>query len=107
MVLPEALELQFEEELTEFEKERSMEYITSIERRGISKGLNQGLNQGLQHGQAGVILRQLNRRLGQVDSYLETTIRALGTPALESLAVALLDFNSLSDLTLWLENHAK
>ena len=111
MVLPEALELQFEEELTEFEKERSMEYITSIERRGISKGLNQGLqqglNQGLQQGQAGVILRQLNRRLGQVDSYLETTIRALGTPALESLAEALLDFHSLSDLTLWLENHSK
>lgn len=99
MVLPDEMEIKFEAELSEFEKVQRMEYVTSIERRGIE--------QGKKTGQENVILRQLNRRLGKVDSYLENNIRALDTAALEALAEALLDFQSINDLTLWFTNNRK
>lgn len=99
MVLPEEMEIKFEAELTEFEKEQRMEYVTSIERRGIE--------QGKKAGQANVIIRQLNRRLSKLDSNLENSVRALDTTALESLAEALLDFQSINDITLWFDKNGK
>lgn len=39
-----------------------MPYITSVERQGIE----QGRQQGRQQGEATLVLRLLNRRLGQV-----------------------------------------
>jgi hypothetical protein len=47
MELPQALEDKFDNAIYEFEEVKKMQYITSIERRGIKKGLQQGLQQGL------------------------------------------------------------
>jgi heme oxygenase len=53
--------------------------------------------------QLSLILRQLVRRLGTIQPELENSIRQLGLQELEELGDAVLDFNSLSDLTAWLE----
>jgi hypothetical protein len=50
MSLPEELQIEFEQELSQYEEEKRMPYITSIERRGIQKGLEQGLIEGLEQG---------------------------------------------------------
>lgn len=50
MSLPQELEQQFEQELLQYEEERRMPYISSIERIGIQRGIEQGLQQGLQQG---------------------------------------------------------
>src|SRR5437773_1231875 len=50
MALPEELAASFDRSLHEFEEEREMPYITSIERHGIEKGLQQGLERGLEQG---------------------------------------------------------
>ena len=50
LILPEDLENSFGQTLIEYEEEKKMPYITSIERIGIKKGLEQGLEQGLEKG---------------------------------------------------------
>lgn len=50
MKLPEELENSFWQEVTQYEEEKKMPYITSVERRGIEQGLQQGLQQGKVEG---------------------------------------------------------
>jgi hypothetical protein len=50
MSLPEALEQEFQQELSQYEEERRMPYITSVERIGIQKGIRQGLLKGIELG---------------------------------------------------------
>lgn len=42
--------------------------------------------------------------IGEVAPQLQAQIQELPTPTLEELEVALLDFNSASDLVTWLQN---
>ncbi len=44
MGLPEDLSIKFHEELTKYEEERKMPYITTAERIGIEKGMEKGVN---------------------------------------------------------------
>ena len=92
--LPEALEQEFLEEVRQFEEENQMPYITNAERFGIQ--------QGKQQGEANLVIRQLNRRIGSVRSDLESQIRQLPVEQLEDLGEALLDFSSVQDLVDWL-----
>jgi predicted transposase YdaD len=50
MELPQDLEDKFAQKIYEFEEEKKMHYITSIERKGVKQGLQQGLQQGLLEG---------------------------------------------------------
>ncbi len=68
------------------------------------QGIKQGLQQGLQQGQAILVLRQLKRRLGEVESEDETQITGLSVEQLEALGEALLDFSNRDDLQEWLAN---
>ena len=68
------------------------------------QGIKQGLQQGLQQGQAILVLRQLKRRLGEVESEDETQITRLSVEQLEALGEALLDFSNRDDLQEWLAN---
>ena len=44
--MPKELEKEFWQEVNEYQEEKQMQYITSVERIGIEKGLQQGLQQG-------------------------------------------------------------
>ena len=96
------------------EREKVMEIVTSWMEKGIEKGIEQGIEQGLEQGLAQgkaseaqfLIQRQLSKRLGRMDEALESRIAALPVEKLERLAVDLLDFQSLHDLTAWLDGHA-
>lgn len=50
MILPEALEDQFWQELKQFEEAQQMAYVTNAERIGMRKGFEKGLEQGLEQG---------------------------------------------------------
>jgi predicted transposase YdaD len=69
-----------------------------IEAIGEAKGLEKGKQQEAKL----VILRLLNRRIGEIPTQLTNQINNLSTEQLESLGEALLDFNSQSDLLNWL-----
>jgi predicted transposase/invertase (TIGR01784 family) len=69
---------------------------------GFSEGIEQGIDQGKQLEAANLVLRQLNRRLGQISAPVAEQIRQLRVEQLEDLAEALLDFESEADLLEWL-----
>jgi hypothetical protein len=48
-----------------------------------------------------LILRQLNRRLGEIDASLIERIKRLSIEQLENLGEALLDFSTVVDLETW------
>ncbi len=61
--------------------------------------------EGRQLGEAALILRQLRRRLGPLTPAQETRIQALPVTDLETLGEALLDFQTVANLTAWLQQH--
>jgi hypothetical protein len=71
-------------------KVRDMTYVTSFVRLGIKEA------------HVKTILRQLNKKLGEVPIELQEQIRSFLIAQLETLFDALLDFNSTSDLVAWL-----
>lgn len=67
--------------------------------------LQKGEQRGRQQGEATLVLRLLNRRVGVIDSDVEQRINGLSTNQLENLAEALLDFSTQADLISWLDSH--
>ena len=61
--------------------------------------------QGVQEGKAGLVLRQLKRRLGEIEAKDEIRINGLTVEQLEALGDALLDFSRYNDLSTWLNNN--
>ncbi len=95
--LPKELEAEFDDRISEYEEEHKMEYVTSIERRGIKKGR--------QEGSVEIVLLQLQQRFGELDEASQAHINALPVEQLKELSVALFDFAVLSDLENWLSQH--
>ena len=59
--------------------------------------------QARRDGEEHLILRQLNRRFGEIKSSLIEQIQLLSIEQLENLADALLDFSQVADLETWLK----
>ncbi|WP_404784927.1 DUF4351 domain-containing protein [Altericista sp. CCNU0014] len=97
MILPEAVEREFWQELQVFEEERKVTYVTNAERFGFERGIQEGL----QHERS-LILRLLSRRVGILSSEVRSQVESLPLEQLESLGEALLDFSSAADLDEWL-----
>jgi hypothetical protein len=97
LTLPEALGVKYKRQLSEYEEEKKMRYVSSIERMGIE--------QGIQEGSAGIILRLLQQRFGALDEAVQTHIRALPLRKIEALSDALFSFTRRADLEAWLKKH--
>ncbi|ARV61476.1 hypothetical protein BZZ01_25130 [Nostocales cyanobacterium HT-58-2] len=93
MILPKALEAEFWQDFKKFEQERTMGYITTGERIGYERG------------QQDLVLRQLQRRVGELSQEVKKQVQALSLEDLEALAEALLDFTTMDDLLGWLQAH--
>jgi hypothetical protein len=93
MILSKALEAEFWQDFKEFEQERTMSYITTGERIGYERG------------QQELVLRQLQRRVGELPQEVKKQVQALSLQDLEALAEALLDFTAMGDLLNWLQPH--
>lgn len=58
----------------------------------------------MERGKQELIIRQLNRRVGQIQASLIKQVQSLDVEQLELLGEALLDFYALTDLEQWLLN---
>jgi len=65
------------------------------------------LEQGKELQTQQIVKRQLNRRVGELNSSLIQQVEALPIKALEELTDALLDFSSVTDLEQWLKGRPK
>lgn len=84
--------------------------FTHLSREEISAmlGLNleepRAIRDAKQEGERTIVLRQLNRRLGNIPDALLSQIHGLSMEQLEALGDALLDFSSVADLSGWLQS---
>lgn len=80
------------------------EIVAEATARGLQQGRQEGRQQGRQQGEANLVMRQLRRRIGRIDSNLEAVIQTLAIDQLEILGEELLDFTNQSDLENWLDS---
>ncbi len=96
MTLPKELQQGLVTKIKHLEEENQMPFISPTEELAMERGELKGEQQ--------IIIRQLNRRIGEIESSFIETIRTLTIEQLELLGEALLDFSSITDLEQWLEN---
>ena len=75
-----------------------MSYITTGERIGYERGEQEGRQKQARE----IVLRQLQRRVGELPQEVIEEIQALSLEQLESLGEALLDFTTMDDLLNWM-----
>ncbi|MEH1846706.1 MAG: Rpn family recombination-promoting nuclease/putative transposase [Nostoc sp.] len=91
----------------------SREEITAMlrlnleEPRAILEAKEEGREEGKVEGERKVVLRQLNRRVGNIPDALLSQIQELSVEQLEALSDALLDFSTLTDLEGWLQSEVR
>ncbi len=81
------------------EKEEVMQIVTSWMEKGIETGIETGIER-----EKKLIIRQINKKIGQIDRELETEIRSLNIDVIEALGEAIFDLNTVEDLQNWLNN---
>ncbi|MBF0421095.1 MAG: DUF4351 domain-containing protein [Magnetococcales bacterium] len=100
--LPTELDDLFWEELSKFEENQQMPYITSVERIGIEKGrligIQIGEQIGEQKGEAKILTRQLQRRFGSIPDWAKEKIAGAEPPSLEEWSLRFVDAQSLDDV---------
>ncbi|PHJ58469.1 hypothetical protein VF14_18735 [Nostoc linckia z18] len=62
----------------------------------------QAIQFGNQQGEQRLVLRLLNRRIGEINASLIERVQGLSIEQLENLGEALLDFSTVADLETWL-----
>jgi predicted transposase YdaD len=67
----------------------------------------QAKQEGRQQGEQDLILRLINRRIGEIDASLIERIKGLSIEQLENLGEALLDFSNVADLEIWLQRFSR
>ena len=82
------------------------EALSSLAETWIKQGIEQGIEQGRQAALSSLTVRQLQHRLGILDAETRAQISALPIERLEQLGEALLDFNTGTDLAVWLSQPA-
>ena len=72
---------------------------------GLQEGRVEGLQEGLRQGEQKLIIKQLLHRVGSLPPVQKSQVEALSLQQLEALGEALLDFDQVADLILWLETN--
>ncbi|AFY42564.1 DUF4351 domain-containing protein [Nostoc sp. PCC 7107] len=94
MILPKALEAEFWQDFKLFEQELTMPYITTGERIGYERGKEEQTQ--------ALVLKLLQRRVGNLPDEVRQQVQSLSLEQLEALGEALLDFSNINDLLNWL-----
>jgi len=109
MRLPPELENRLWQELTTLECNKTMPYVTSVERIGYQRGHLEGHLAGHEEGRraeaSALVQKLLRRRFGSLSSEIAERIADLPLERSEDLGEALLDFTAVADLEAWLRQH--
>lgn len=99
MSLSSELEQEFWQEVIQYEEERRMPYITSVERIGIQKGIEQGRFKGMREGLLEGIELGLNLKFGTQGLEVLPDISSLqDVEQLRAILAGLKTVNTLSEL---------
>ena len=106
MQVPKELQNQLWQDIEQLERNKTMPYITSVERIGIEKGLQQGKLEGKLEGrlegklegETGLVERLLIRRFGPPSAETQARLKAATLEQLEQWADNILDAVTLEDV---------
>jgi hypothetical protein len=99
MQLPPELEIKFQEEISQYQEEQTMRYVTSIERMGIEKGREEGRQEGLREGLIAAIELGLELKFGSEGLQLLTEISQIqDLEILEAIKVRIKMANNLREI---------
>ncbi len=126
LVLPKELEREFARELSEYEKEKTMRYVSSIERigfetgfekgmqqgvqqgvqqgiqqgvqQGMQQGVQQGVRRGVQQGETTMLFRQMERKFGKVSKKVKQKIEAADSDTLLTWGEKILNASTINDV---------
>jgi Domain of unknown function (DUF4351) len=99
LTLPLELESAFRDDLETYERGKNMPYISAIERMGEARGEARGEAKG----KVDLIGLQLANRVGGIPVETTEEIKKLPIEQLDRLALDLMSFTSIVDLTNWLQ----
>lgn len=77
LALPEDLERQFEKFYQEYEEDKKMQYVTSVERRGMEKGRQEGIQIGLLRKSHEAVVKVLRLRFKRVPKTLVESLQTI------------------------------
>jgi hypothetical protein len=100
MRLPEEEDRLFWKELSDFEEEKKMPYVTSVERIGYKRGMEEGLEKG----QASILSTIIAQKLGANQDKILSVIQHLNSEELTELGKMLFDFDTSSALFDWVRH---
>lgn len=98
--LPEDLQREYRIAIEEFEEEKRMPYVTSIERMGIERGRVEGVMEANED----ITLYFLQRQFGALNEETKNLIHSLSIERITQLSHEMFDFKSYDDLETWLNN---
>lgn len=81
--------------------------LNLAKREGREEGRRQGKEEGRTEGERNLLLRQLERRFGEVTASAIASIGALNSQDLERLGEAMWDFQGSEDLLNWLQENSR
>jgi Domain of unknown function (DUF4351) len=99
LTLPLELEQAFRDDLETYERGKNMPYISAIERMGEARGEAKGKVEG----KIELIGLLLTRQVGAISAETAEDIKKLSIEQLDRLALDLMGFSSIFDLTNWLQ----
>lgn len=82
------------------EKEEVMQIVTSWMEQGIEQGRQEAIVK-----EKDLIVRQIKRKVGNIDTELENRVKSLNIEVIEVLAEAIFDLDTVEDLQNWLDKH--
>jgi Domain of unknown function (DUF4351) len=65
------------------------------------------MERGMERGKSELIVRNIRRLIGEISPDIQTQICELNLENLDNLADAMFDFESVSDLVTWLQQHSR
>ncbi len=92
--------------LTEFEEEKTMPYVTSVERFYMARAEAQGEERGKTQGLFAGVTKFLSRLCGPLPEEIQTRISELPRANLELLAEDAADMHSIENIEAWLQQHS-
>ncbi|NJR25898.1 MAG: Rpn family recombination-promoting nuclease/putative transposase [Richelia sp. CSU_2_1] len=71
------------------------------------QALERGMERGIERGKSELIVRHMRRLIGEISRDIQTQICELNLENLDNLGDAMFDFESVSDLVNWLQEHSR
>jgi hypothetical protein len=96
--------LRINQELEADDRELIMR-LEPLYQRNREQAKLEGRLEGRLEGEQNLILRLINRRIGEINETLIEKVKKLSIEQLEKLGEALLDFSNVADLETWLNQH--